>query len=227
MKRASTILQDAGAVRWTAIELHDWLNQALVEIATMKPNAKTAVVELDLVPGTVQELAAEYTCLSRVMRNAGATGGRAITTLFRREILDQQMPGWQDSTVLPNAAVVSMVFQDLAAPRTFWVVPGNTGTGSIEAIVGMNPTPVALPVQVADRLLVDNYTNNVDLPDAYQTIVLDLLLFRAFSKDSAAPDAAGRANAHFQKAAAAVQALIAGESAMSLAGSVAAQAAAG
>ena len=105
MKRASTILQDAGAERWTAMELHDWLNQALVEVSTMKPNAKTVVATMDLAVGTVQAVPPEYTCLSRVLRNVGAgagSGGTAITVLARREILDRQMPGWQDPAILPN-----------------------------------------------------------------------------------------------------------------------------
>ena len=123
MKRASTVLQDASAERWTAMELHDWLNQALVEVATMKPNAKTVVATMDLAVGTVQSVPPEYTCLSRVLRNVGAgagSGGTAITVLARREILDRQMPGWQDPAVLPNGKTVNMVYQDLAAPPGLW-----------------------------------------------------------------------------------------------------------
>lgn len=214
MTRASTILQDAGAVRWTNPELHDWLNQALIEIATQKPNARTEVVVLDLVAGTQQELPAEYTTLSRVMRNKRAsTGGSAIRTLASREILDAQMPDWQDSTKLPNAADVAYVIHDLAAPRSFMVVPGNDATGKIEAIVGRNPTPVPTP---ANPLLINSYTAEVDLPDIYQGAVLDFLLSRAFSKDSGAPDAAARAVAHYEKATAAIQAISAGDAAMSL-----------
>ena len=226
MKRASTILQDAGAERWTAMELHDWLNQALVEVSTMKPNAKTVVATMNLSAGTVQNVPPEYTCLSRVLRNVGAgagSGGTAITVLARREILDRQMPGWQDPAILPNGKTVNMVYQDLAAPRSFWVVPGNDGTGKIEAVFGASPTPAAAPTAPADKLLVDKYVAEVDLPDIYQTILLDLVLFRAFSKDSAAPDAAQRAGAHFEKASAAIQALIQGEAALSLAGSIIAQ----
>ena len=73
------------------------------------------------------------------------------------------------------------------------------------------------------KLLIEKYVAPVDLPDIYQTILLDLVLFRAFSKDSAAPDAAQRAGVHFEKASAAIQALIQGEAALSLAGSIIAQ----
>ena len=40
LKRANTILQDTGAVRWTAIELRDWLNEAMRAVISVKPNAK-------------------------------------------------------------------------------------------------------------------------------------------------------------------------------------------
>lgn len=222
MKRASTILQDAGAVRWTAVELHDWLNQALVEVVNMKPNAKTMVAQLPLVAGTLQTLPAEYTRLSRVLRNVGAGGGRAVRVLFRRETLDHQLPGWQDSSVLPNCKTVNMVYQDLAESRHFWVIPGNDGTGKVEAIVCAMPNPVPRPS--GDVTAVESYDTEVDLPDIYQTALLDLVLFRAFSKDGIAPEAAGRASAHYEKASAAIQALIAGDAALSLVGGSAPQA---
>lgn len=213
MSKASTILQDAGAIRWTPPELLTWLNEALIEVAVQKPNARTEVAVLDLVAGTQQELPPDYTTLARVLRNKRvSTGGRAISMIAKRELLDASIPNWQDSTQMPNAADVAYVIHDLAAPRSFLVVPGNDGTGKIEAIVGRNPTPVPAP---GNPLLIESYTGAVDLPDIYQGVVTDLLLARAFSKDSGAPDAAQRAVAHFQKASAAIQAITAGETAMS------------
>lgn len=215
MKRASTILQDADAVRWTPVELRDWLNEALRAIVAIKPNAKAGNVILDLVAGTKQTLPAEYTILSRVIRNIGAAPGNApgnaVRVLARREILDSQIPNWH---ALPPAATVTYVWTDLMAMRDFWVVPGNTGTGRIEATVGMIPDEVPLPTNPLD---IEEYDDAVDLDDIYQPILLDFVLFRAFSKDSAAPDAAARAGTHLQLASQALGALGTGQSAVSLA----------
>lgn len=215
MKRASTILQDADAVRWTAVELRDWLNEAQRAVVLAKPNAISGSVTLTLASGTKQELPSQYTVLSRIVRNGGATG-KAIRTLARREILDAQIPGWHSTSVLPFSASVEYAFQDPMALREFYVAPGNTGTGSVEAIVGMNPTEVALPA-AAGRLDVDNYTTTSDFPDIYQGVLLDFLLYRAFSKDSAAPDAAQRAQAHLTLATNALTALTGSEVSTSLA----------
>ena len=99
--------------------------------------------------------------------------------------------------------------------REFYVVPGNAGTGNVEAIVGIIPTPVPAPAG-ALALDIDNYTATVPLDDIYQGILLDLVLFRAFSKDSAAPDAAGRAQGHLALANQAIQALGGAQSLLSM-----------
>lgn len=219
MRRASTILQDADAVRWTAIELHDWLNEGIRAVVTVKPNAKSESMILTLEEGTKQELPANVMMLSRVVRNVGpAPGnspGKAIRTLARREILDAQIPNWHATGGLAYNAVVDMAFQDAMSPREFYVVPGNTGTGRVEAIVGVMPTPVPRPS--SGFLDVANYTATVPLSDEYQGVLLDFLLFRAFSKDSAAPDAANRAQAHLTLANQQLQALGVAQATASLA----------
>lgn len=223
MKRASTILQDADAIRWTPVELCDWLNEALRAIVAIKPNAKAGNVILTLAAGTKQTLPEQYTILSRVLRNIGPTPGnapgKAIRTLAKRDILDAQIPGWHDPAVLPATAAVSYVWQDLMALREFWVAPANDGNGRIEVTVGMIPTPVTAPSNPLD---IDAYVQAVDLPDLFQPIILDMILYRAFSKDSAAPDAAQRAGAHMQSAASGLEALSGGQNAVSLAAAFAA-----
>ncbi len=212
MRLASTTLQDGDAVHWTAIELRGWLNEAMRAIVTVKPNATSATATLTLTQGTRQTLPAAYTMLHKVVRN---TNGKVISTLARREILDAQIPDWHSTTGLPFNAVVDMVLQDPMSLREFYVVPGNTGSGSVEAIVGFVPVPIPLPnTGVLD---VSSYTTAVPFDDIYQGILLDLVLFRAFSKDSAAPDAAQRAQGHLGLAQAALQGLGLAQGTMSLA----------
>lgn len=215
MSRASTILQDSGAVRWTPQELCDWLNEAQRAVVLAKPNAISGTVELDMAPGTRQNLPAQYTLLARVVRNVGA-GNQAVRSIARREILDAQIPGWHDSVTIPRAAAVQYVWQDIMSPREFYVVPGNDGTGKVEAIVGRYAADIPKPAG-ADALDTAKYTTTCGFEDIYQGILLDLVLFRAFSKDGEAPDAGARAQGHLALATNALSALGAGQTAAGLA----------
>ena len=159
----------------------------------------------DAANGTKQEIPAQYTVLSRVVRNVG-NGNGAIRTMARREILDAQIPGWHDNTTLPFTPTAQYVLQDPMAPREFYVVPGNDGTGTVEAIVGMYAADIPKPAGGA-VLDVAAYTTTSDFEDIYQGILLDYVLFRAFSKDGEAPDAANRAQAHLALASQSLQAL--------------------
>lgn len=220
MRRASTILQDAGAVRWTAVELCDWLNEAQRAIVSTKANALSKSVVLDLIEGTKQTLPQDtYTMLSRVVRNISSTGtpGAAVRTIARRELMDAAIPGWHDPTKLPYAASVGSVWQDPMAQGEFYVIPGNDGTGRIEAIVGLVPKNVGMDTGATDPTATDSYTAESEFPDVYQGILLDLVLTRAFSKDSAAADAAQRAAAHLQLATQALTSLASAEAGVGLA----------
>lgn len=198
MRRAATTLQDLDAVRWPASELLDYLNDGIREIVTLKPNAKTTTTTINLSEGTLQTLPAQFTVLSRAVRNIAAAGqgGAAIRPLPNRALMDSQIPGWQDSTVLPFAKTVVHVIHDMADPRSFYVVPGNDGTGVIEVVVG--ETPDQVPVPSSDPQLIDSHTSNVDLPDLYQNMLADYVLYRCYSKDSRLAGSAARAQAHFE-----------------------------
>lgn len=203
LKRASITLQDDGNVRWPLPELLLYLNDAVAELAIHKPNAITQTIELALAEGTVQTLDDTHVSLVRAVRNlatlaaspSGRTGGRAIT-VTRRSTLDSVMPSWQDPAVLPYAATVDHVVQDMADPRTFYVVPGNDGTGVMEAVVAVLPADIAEPL---NPLQIDSYTalELTGVPNVFRNALTDYVLFRAYSKDSADQSAASRASAHY------------------------------
>ena len=211
MRRASTILQDETATRYTAPELHDWIGQALVDIHAMKANAKIAVVQLPLVAGIQQTLPPEHAALLHVRRN---TAGASVKMLDNLSTLDNWMPGWTNPTTMPNGTVVQFVYQDPLTPRNYIVIPGSTGVGTLEATVAQAPQPGAVPALLADRIDPTKYTAVVDLPDQYQTAVLHFTLFRAFLKDGDNPASANQATAHQQLAAKAVTDIDANERAL-------------
>jgi len=201
MQRASTILQDGGLVRWPLIELLKWLNDGVREIVNLKPNEVTEFVEIALDVGTLQTLAADHLNLWRVTRNLTAAGlaprvGKSAITPISADLMNAQMPGWQDPTVLAYSVDVNHVIQDMAAPREFYVVPGNTGFGVIEALVTVMPTDLAEP---ANPLDIESYAAlAVSVPDQFRAALVDYILVRAFSKDMAIAGNSQRAVQHQQ-----------------------------
>lgn len=212
MQSASTILQDAGTVRWTPPELLGYLNEGVREIVSAKPNAASQTVNMTLVAGCKQTLAANHTVLSRAIRNVAS--GKPIRVLDRREILDSQIPGWMNSANLTFALDVTYVIHDMTDPRTFYVAPGALVTSNIEIVVGVMPADMA---QGSNALDTATYTATVGLPDLYRNALIDFTLYRAFSKDAGNPGAAQRAVGHKGLFDAALVSIANGENAMSLA----------
>lgn len=200
IKTATPILFDADHVRWPLPELLDHINDAVRAIVSVKPNAKTETVTLSLVQGTLQTLPDNYPVLARVTRNittghlapGGPVGGPAIRMVDGREAMDAFFPGWQSDTALFSPIVKHVIYDD-AAPRHFYVIPGNTGAGLIEAVVGVMPDPIT----VSDNPNLEaTYNVAVPLPDLYRTPVTDYVCFRAFSKDQGVPASQTRAATH-------------------------------
>ena len=202
LNRVRTILQDTGSTRWLLTELADWLDDALLDICFYKPTACSEAAVLDLVQGTQQTLPDNYTQLLRVVRNITSDaaseppriGGPAITPI-EREILDAHVPGWHDSATVPQSATVRHLMMDMMDPRTFYVYPGNDGTGRIEVLAAKQPQPITRPT---DALAIEQYTDTLDIDPIYQSAIMDFMLARAFSKDMQFAGAAERAQLHFQ-----------------------------
>lgn len=205
MRRALYVLQDHDAVRWTAPEMRLWVNDALREIAVRKPTATAASVEIALQTGTWQQLPDAYQSLIEVTRNLATLdgdvarrGGGRVVTPVRRQDMDEALPGWQDAAVLPYSAVVQHYIEEPIDRRAFYVVPGNDGTGRVEAVVSRLPDEVAEP-PFGSATDVQAYTAPLDMRDEYRGAVLDFVLYRAYSKDMQLAGAAARAAAHFQQ----------------------------
>jgi hypothetical protein len=191
LSRASKALSDVDEVRWTAAAKLDYFNDGLLEIAVQKPTAFARTVELPLVAGTLQTVPEAYSSLIRAVRNvegaAGATpraGGRAITPT-RRDILNDQFLDWHSADMVPFARIVQHVVADEFEPRQFYVFPGSDGTGIIEAIVALIPTPVAADSAAPlDRL--------------YANALSDYVAYRCYAEDTILNGSVQRAQAHYQ-----------------------------
>lgn len=182
--KAQTILQDTTGIRWPDTELLGWLNDGQREIVLYKPNAFVRNTAVKLDAGTKQSLPADGVQLIDVPRNMGTDGttpGRAIR-ITMREILDAQTPDWHSST--PNSVTRHYMYSVLD-PKNFYVWPPQPPStqGYVEMIYGAAPTDATL-------------VGTITVDDIYQTILLDYVLFRAYSKDTEYAADQNRAAAH-------------------------------
>jgi len=204
LRDAAELLLDNTHERWTLPELVRWLNEGLRSIVLAKPSAKTSSRIVTLVEGTfqqVEELDGTPVPLQilDIVRNITADGpprvaGRTIK-IVDRKLLDAQNPNWHDTKYERFRDVVRHYTFDEQNPLEFYVYPGNTGSGKVEAVVSVIPTPLVSTGDVDD---ISTYSTQIDLQDTYAAPLLDWILSRAFAKDDTGVDHA-MANLHYQK----------------------------
>ena len=85
-------------------------------------------------------------------------------------------------------------------PTIFYVVPGNLGTGIVEAVVSVLPTRVE---PTGDVTTIDSYEVETGIGPLYDVPLLDYVIYRAQSKDDSGANL-GRSNIHYQQFAAAL-----------------------
>lgn len=182
--KVQVILQDTTGVRWPDSELLDWLNDGQREIVLYKPNAFIKNLAVRMAAGTKQSLPADGVQLIDVVRNMGTNGttpGRAVR-ITMREVLDSQIPDWHSET--PSSVVKHYVYS-LLDPKNFYVYPPQpaAGQGHLEIVYGASPTDTTL-------------VGTITLDDIYQNVLVDYILYRAYSKDTEYAADQNRAAAH-------------------------------
>jgi hypothetical protein len=182
--KAQTILQDVTGTRWNSTELLGWLNSGQREIILYKPNANAKAAVIKLTAGTRQALPSDGVQLVDIIRNMGTNGttpGRVIRQTAR-DTLDAALPTWHSVTA--DAVVRHYIFNFLD-PKAFYVYPPQPAVnqGYIEMIYGALPTDATA-----------NGTISVD--DIYENLLLDYVLYRAFSKETEFSDQSA-ANVHY------------------------------
>ena len=170
--KVQVILQDTTGVRWPDSELLDWLNDGQREIVLYKPNAFIKNLAVRMAGGTKQSLPADGVQLIDVVRNMGADGntpGRAVRIVMR-EILDAQVPNWHIATA---SAEAKHYVYSLLDPKNFYVYPPQPAAnqGYVEMVYGAAPADATL-------------NGPITLDDIYQNVLVDYILYRAYSKDT-------------------------------------------
>lgn len=209
LKEAGLLLQDQTFTRWTLPELVGWLNMGIGAIILAKPSAHSAARILPLVEGTRQSLeqidgAPRPLSLLSIDRNISAAGPPAIggrpVKLTSRPVLEAADPNWHDPRRSRFTREVKHYTYDENLPLEFYVYPGNTGEGLVEAVVATMPAAV---VATGDPEKIESYAGDIGLPEPYSGVVLDYVLYRAFSKDGLEGDN-GRSQSHYAQFATAI-----------------------
>lgn len=179
--RAQTILQDTTGTRWPTEELLNWLNDSYKEIVQARPDLYPVTApSFACVAGTRQTAPTGALRMIDVVRNGGGTK-RAVRLIDRR-ILDDQLPTWHDQT--PTAEIQYWMF-DPRTPREFLVYPPASSGTTLEIVYSAVPAAHA------------SATGNIAIIDSYGNVMLDYILYRAYSKDAEYTANAARAAAHY------------------------------
>jgi len=183
--KVESLLQDTTNARWPVLELVGWLNEAQKETVREKPEAYTTTTAVQLTAGTKQSIPAGGILLIDVIRNMGTDGttaGNAIRIADRR-LLDTHVPDWHH-TKNSTQYVDNYVF-DERNPKIYFVSPPSDGNNYVEICYSTIPATVAAG-------------QNIILDDIYESVIIDYMLYRAYSKDADYTNNAQRAISHYQ-----------------------------
>ena len=188
LTRAADILQDTTNVRWPQAELLRYLNDGRRELAIHRPDIYSHTGVLTLVAGSKQTIPSDGSRLLDAVRNITAADaiGRAVR-IVEREILDAQRPEWHTETA--STSLKHFMF-DERAPKTFYVYPPAAAGHKLEIVYSKSP------VDITDQQL--SSTSVLENEDIYAGVLLDYVLYRAFSKDAEYAGNIQRATVHYQ-----------------------------
>jgi hypothetical protein len=212
--KASLLLQDTTNVRWSVQEMAKWINAGCRELVLLKPTALAANVAMLLSAGTKQDLlgasfksttdGAAVTLspiqLLDVVRNLGSTGTEAnagtVVIGLDRKILDATLPGWHAMPTQPNNPEVLHFMADPRDPKVFYVYPKATASPAMYVEIVVSRSPVNTLSDEATALGDNDIDAGID--DIYESVLVDYVLYRAYSKDSEHTANAGLSQWHYK-----------------------------
>lgn len=181
--KAELVLQDSSNVRWTASELVGWLNDGQRQAVILKPDVSVNTSSVQLTSGTKQAVPSDGIVLLDVTRNMGTDGTTPGTPIriIDRKIIDAMVPTWHTESA---AVTVKHFVFDPRNPLVYFVYPQSDGTNYVELVYSVTPAIVSAG-------------ENIVLADVYESVLLDYILFRAYSKDADYAANAELALAHY------------------------------
>lgn len=205
VKRAQTILQDKTSIRWSLLELQDWLNDAYKEVVIFRPDANAASAVVTLAAGARQRCKDSASInlqnilrVLDVVRNTHASSDKRAIRRTDRRILDDQRPTWYSDT---QTFTIQHYIYDERNPHEFLVYPPASGGATVEIVYSSCPTPHTLSESDLGNAGTDEV---IKLDDIYANCLVDYILYRAYSKDAEYAGNGALATAHYQAFAGAI-----------------------
>ena len=195
ISKAATLLKDVTGVRWPALELQGWLNDAYREINIFKPDSNAQTAVYNCVAGPRQDITgtfAEATELLDVIRNVATGSDKSAVKLITRQSLDDMNRSWY---ALTGAVTIERFAFDPRVNKEFLVFPPAAVGAQLEVMYASIP---------AAHTLTEQQLNNpataevIRLSDSYANALIDYVMYRAYSKDAEVAANSARAVAHYQ-----------------------------
>ena len=184
INRVRILLNDDGT-RWANSELFYWISDAQRLISLVRPDSTSASEVVSLSAGTKQSIPTTSARLLDVMHNIGADGttiGRSIK-LTDRDQLETQDQSWQTKT---QKSEVRQYIYDPRTPSIFYVTPPIKSGTKIEIVTQKHPVDITAT------------TDDLSLTNIYFEIVVNYVMYRAYSKDNEYSANSAAANNYLQ-----------------------------
>lgn len=173
LDNVSRVLGDEDQETWVEADLIDWLNDAILALLSVRPDASQVNAVVTLVPGTKQTVPVTHLRLLRVIRNMGVDGltvGRAVleSDLETQDAID---PDWHAATA---AVAVNEFLQHPDEPRVYYVNPPVHASTVVQVEASFSSIPTKMAA-VGDTLPVD---------EVYAPALQEWILYQCLSVDS-------------------------------------------
>jgi hypothetical protein len=195
ISKAQTLLKDATGVRWSSLELQGWLNDAYREIVIFRPDSNAKTGTYACVAGPRQQITSTFasaTQLLDVVRNVASSATKSPVKLITRQTLDDMDRSWYGNT---GAVTIERYAFDPRLPREFLVYPPAAVGAQLEIIYSSVPAAHAL---TETQLSNPATAEVIRIDDSFGNVLVDYVMYRAYSKDAEVAANSARAVAHYQ-----------------------------
>lgn len=186
-------LFDPDFIRWSVFELYQDLNDGQREIIFMKPDANMENFEFTLTMNSIkQSLPSDGVFLFDIVDNV--VSGRLIS-IVDRKLLSAAAPTWHTTTT-DEATGIKYFSYNENDPKYFYVYPKPDSDFKINILYSKLTGDVSAPTAGIGMGIAD-VTGDLSIADEYKNVLIDYVMYRAFSKDSEYSSVT-RAQMHYQ-----------------------------
>lgn len=190
-------LLDGSKVRWSDAELRGYLNDGQRTVSNLLPDACVDTRIVQLVAGPKQTMPADGRKLINLIRNApDGSDPDQLGTAVRRCSMHELSATKADWVSTASAHTIVNYVYDENTPGIYYVYPPAVAGIKVEISLSVNPQNTTAS------------SSALSISENYSGMLIDYVMFRAFSKDSGVANGLARAQLHWQTFQTALQAAI-------------------